>query len=264
MRTADGQPIRTLSVLLWIYSAAVLLFLIGPIIIVGLLSFSSADTLMFPPPGFSMRWYERLWSLPSWIASLRTSLTLALSTTVLTTILALLASLALVRGRFRGKSFVYALIFSPMIVPTIITAVALYLFFVDLGASGSIVAMALGHTVLALPVAVMVICASLQSVDLRLEMAAYSLGASRFTTFRRITLPLIFPAALTAALFSFLTSFDELLIPLFLGGVGTETLSVKIWNSLLLEVDPMIAAVSTLFVLVTASILILAGLLRRR
>ncbi|MGI6855734.1 ABC transporter permease [Mesorhizobium sp. 1B3] len=240
-----------------------LIFLVSPIVIVSILSFSSADTLMFPPPGFSLRWYERFWSMTSWWDALWISLKVALLCTLFSTGLALPAAFALVRGRFPGKRYIYALIFSPMIVPTIISAVALYFFFGRIGANGSILAMALGHTVLALPIAVMVICASLQGVDRRYEMAAYSLGAGPVRTFVRITFPLIWPATVTAALFSFLTSFDELLIPMFLSGISTETLSVMVWNSLLLEVDPMIAAVSTLFVISTATILLIVAVLRR-
>lgn len=263
MNLLHGQKLSGWTLFNRSMAIAVLLFLSCPIIIVAILSFSAADTLTFPPPGFSLRWYERLWSMTSWWDSLWVSLKVALLATVLSTVLAMAASFALVRGHFPGKRYVYALIFSPMIVPTIISAVALYFFFAKIGASGSILAMALGHTVLALPVAVMVICANLQGIDRRLEMAAYSLGAGPVRTFFQITFPLMWPAAATAALFSFLTSFDELLIPLFLSGVGTETLSVKIWNSLLLEVDPMIAAVSTLFVITTATILLIVAMLRR-
>lgn len=263
MNMRHGQRIGLWTVLNRGIAIAVLIFLVSPIVIVSILSFSSADTLMFPPPGFSLRWYERFWSMTSWWDALWISLKVALLCTLFSTGLALPAAFALVRGRFPGKRYIYALIFSPMIVPTIISAVALYFFFGRIGANGSILAMALGHTVLALPIAVMVICASLQGVDRRYEMAAYSLGAGPVRTFVRITFPLIWPATVTAALFSFLTSFDELLIPMFLSGISTETLSVMVWNSLLLEVDPMIAAVSTLFVISTATILLIVAVLRR-
>jgi len=124
--------------------------------------------------------------------------------------------------------------------------------------------MALGHTVLALPVVVIIIAATLQGFDVRLEQAALSLGASRFTALRRVTLPLILPGVLSAALFAFLTSFDELLIPLFLAGVEVQTLTVRVWNSLLLEVDPTIAAVSSFLIGVTAAVLGASALLRGR
>ena len=151
-----------------------------------------------------------------------------------------------------------------MIVPTIITAIGLYFFFVKLKATGSILAMAMGHTVLALPVVVIIITATLQGFDLRLELAALSLGASRLVALRRVTVPLIAPGVLSAALFAFLTSFDELLIPLFLSGVEVQTLTVRIWNSLVLEVDPTIAAVSSFLIAITCAVLGVSALVRRR
>jgi putative spermidine/putrescine transport system permease protein len=124
--------------------------------------------------------------------------------------------------------------------------------------------MAMGHTVLALPVVVIIITATLQGFDLRFELAALSLGASRLVALRRVTLPLIAPGVVSAALFAFLTSFDELLIPLFLAGVEVQTLTVRVWNSLLLEVDPTIAAVSSFLIAVTCAVLGASALLRRR
>jgi putative spermidine/putrescine transport system permease protein len=169
-----------------------------------------------------------------------------------------------VRGRFRGKGALYAFLLSPTIVPTIITAISLYFFFARWKVTGSVVAMALGHTVLALPIVLIIIAATLQGLDVRFEQAALSLGASRLTALRRITLPLVLPGVLSAALFAFLTSFDELLIPLFLSGVEVQTLTVRVWNSLLLEVDPTIAAVSSFLIGVTATVLGASALLRRR
>jgi len=260
---SEGQRIGPGTVALYAVAGIVLVLLIAPIVIVAIVSFSSAEYLTFPPPGFSLRWYERFFSLPGWRRALWVSVQVAAITMVLATSLGLLAALALVRGRFRGKGIVYAFVLSPMIVPTIITAVALYFFLVRIAGTGSILAMAIAHTVLALPIVVLVIASTLQGFDARLEQAAFSLGAGRFATFRRITVPIIAPAVFSAALFAFLTSFDELLIPLFLAGVHAETLSVRIWNSLLLEVDPLIAAVSTFLVAVTMLVLGLSALLRR-
>src|SRR5437870_11709764 len=138
-------------------AGAVLLFLIAPVVIIIIVSFSGADYLKFPPPFLSLRWYERFFGVPSWRQSIIISTQVAVLTMVFATVLGFLASLALVRGRFRGKGAIYAFLLSPMIVPTIITAIGLYFFFVRLKATGSILAMALGHTVLALPVVVIII-----------------------------------------------------------------------------------------------------------
>ena len=245
-------------------AGAVLLFLIAPVVIIVIVSFSGADYLSFPPPYLSLRWYQRFLGASSWRQAIWVSTQVALLTMVFATILGLLAALALVRGRFRGKGVIYAVMLSPMIVPTVITAIGLYFFFVRLKATGSILAMALGHTVLALPVVVIIMAAALQGFDMRFEQAALSLGASRLTALRRITLPLILPGLLSAALFAFLTSFDELLIPLFLSGVEVQTLTVRIWNSLTLEVDPTIAAVSSFLIGVTTVVLGASALLRGR
>jgi putative spermidine/putrescine transport system permease protein len=260
----EGQRGGTGSAAVMALAGAVLLFLIAPVVIIVIVSFSGADYLSFPPPHLSLRWYQRFLGASSWRQAIWVSTQVAFLTMVFATTLGLLAALALVRGRFRGKGAIYAVMLSPMIVPTVITAIGLYFFFVRLKATGSILAMALGHTVLALPVVVIIMAAALQGFDMRLEQAALSLGASRLTALRRITLPLIVPGLLSAALFAFLTSFDELLIPLFLSGVEVQTLTVRIWNSLTLEVDPTIAAVSSFLIGVTTVVLAASALLRGR
>jgi putative spermidine/putrescine transport system permease protein len=264
MSAADGQRGGPGSVAVTVLAFAVLLFLIAPVVIIVIVSFSGAEYLSFPPPYLSLRWYQRFLGTPSWREAVGVSTQVAGLTMIFATTLGLLAALALVRGRFRGKGLIYAALLSPLIVPTIITAIALYFFFVRLKATGSILAMALGHTVLALPVVVIIMAAALQGFDIRLEQAALSLGASRLTALRRVTLPLILPGLLSAALFAFLTSFDELLIPLFLSGVEVQTLTVRIWNSLTLEVDPTIAAVSSFLIGVTTVVLGASALLRGR
>jgi len=245
-------------------AGAVLVFLIAPVAIILIVSFSAADYLRFPPPGLSLRWYARFLGGAGWRQAIGVSLQVASLTMVFATVLGFLAALALVRARIRFKGAIYAFLLSPTIVPTIITAIGLYFFFVRFKATGSVLAMALGHTVLALPVVVIIVAATLQGFDARLEQAALSLGAGRLTALRRITLPLVAPGVFSAALFAFLSSFDELLIPLFLAGVETQTLTVRVWNSLVLEVDPTIAAVSSFLIGVTSAILGTSALLRRR
>ena len=264
MIAAEGQRTGPGTVLVLAVAAAVLLFLIAPVIIILIVSFSGADYLSFPPPRLSLRWYERFLGATSWRRAIGVSAQVATLTMIFATVLGLAAALALVRGKFRGKGIVYAILLSPAIVPTIITAIALYFFFARWKVTGSVLAMALGHTVLALPVVVIIMAATLQGFDTRLEMAALNLGASRFLALRRITLPLIAPGVLSAALFAFLTSFDELLIPLFLSGVEVQTLTVRVWNSLLLEVDPTITAVSSFLIAVTCAVLGASAMLRRK
>ena len=262
MIAAEGQRAGPGTIALVGLAVAVLLFLMAPVVIIAIVSLSGADYLSFPPPHLSLRWYERFFGAPAWRRSIAVSAEVASLTTLFATALGVAASLALVRGRFRYKRAAYALLLSPMIVPTIITAIALYFFFVRFKATGSVLAMALGHTVLALPVVVIIMAATLQGFDLRLELAALSLGASRLVALYRITLPLVAPGVLSAALFAFLTSFDELLIPLFLSGAEVQTLTVRIWNSLQLEVDPTITAVSSFLIAVTCAVLGASAALR--
>ncbi len=248
---------------LYLAAAFGLLFLIGPLLVIVPVSFSPAQYLTFPPTGFSLQWYERFFSRPEWMDSVWVSIQVATLSMILTSVLGLLASLSLVRGRFRGKTLVYAVILSPMIVPVIVTALGTFFFFSRLGLVGTVLAIAIGHTIVALPIVVIIVSATLQGFDERVEQAAISLGASPVTAFRRVTLPMIAPGIVSGALFAFLTSFDELIIPLFLGGPETQTLAVRIWNSVLLEIEPTIAAVSSFLIAVALLVLILAGLLGR-
>lgn len=262
MENGQQNGMSVFGLRVWV--VLVLLFLVAPIVIIAVISFDASSVLVFPPSHWSSRWYERFLLSAEWRHSLWVSVQVALLTMVLATTIGFLAALALIRGRFRNKMVIYGLLLTPMIVPNIISAIAFYITFTKWGASGSIVGMALGHTVLALPIVVIILTSSLQSLDERYENAAFSLGAGHWYTMRRVTLPLAAPGLISAALFAFLASFDELLIALFLGGLHTETLTVRIWNSLSLQVEPTIAAVSTC--LITVVILALAAnvLVRRR
>jgi len=263
-RMIDSWRAAAGTLALYVPCAAIVSFLMLPFVVIVPISFSSAPYLTFPPPGLSLQWYERFFGRAQWLDSIWVSVQVAGLSTVLTTALGLTAALALVRGRFPGKTAVYAAILAPMIVPVIVTAIATFFLFSRLGMVGTVLAMALGHTVVALPVTVIVVSATLAGFDRRLEHAAISLGASPLTAFRRVTLPIIAPGVISGALFAFLTSFDELMIPLFLGGPRAETLAVRIWNSVNLEIEPTIAAVSTFLIVIAVLVLAAASLLKRR
>ena len=151
-----------------------------------------------------------------------------------------------------------------MIVPLIVTAIAIYFLFASIGLSGTILAMSIGHAVVVMPIVVIIVSATLQGFDIRIEQAAISLGAGPVEAFFRVTLPLTLPGILSGGAFAFLTSFDELMIPLFLGGPETQTLAVRIWHSVVLEIEPTIAAASTFLIGLALFILILATLLMFR
>ncbi|MCG8158911.1 ABC transporter permease [Brenneria goodwinii] len=242
----------------------VLLFLALPITIIFPLAFSQTAYLTFPPSGFSLRWMERVLTNPDWLDSLWLSFRISVMSTLLAMVFSLLMALALVRYRFSGKKIIYVLILLPMIVPNIISALALFFFFSDIDVFNSISAIIIGHAIIALPVATIIISSTLQGIDSQLEYSAMSLGAGNFTVFRRITFPLAAPGIISAAIFSFLSSFDELLIALFMAGNSVQTLSVRIWNSVQFELDPTIAAVSVLLVLITIVFLLAANFLTKQ
>lgn len=178
-------------------------------------------------------------------------LVIAAMACVFSTFLGFLAAYAMTRGGFRLKQALTSFLLMPLIVPHVVTAVALYFLSARFGLVGFKPWIAVAHTVVALPVVLVILQSALQTVDPNLERAAMVFGCTRWGVFRRVVLPLALPGVVSAALFSFLTSFDEVIISLFLAGIRSETLPVRIWNSLLLEVEPTIAAVSTLLIAVT-------------
>jgi putative spermidine/putrescine transport system permease protein len=150
----------------------------------------------------------------------------------------------------------------PLIVPHVITAIAMYFLTARFGLVGNVVWIAVCHATVVLPIVLLILLSSLQAVDINLERAGLSLGAGRLYVFRRVVIPLAFPGIMSGALFAFLASFDELIISLFLAGVRAQTLPVRIWNSLHLEVEPIIAAVSAFLIAVTGAVLVLDGVVR--
>jgi len=241
----------------------VLLYMALPILIIVVLSFSSASYLTFPPPAFGVRWYRAYLGSAEWLAATGLSLSVAASVVVLATVLGTLAALGLARLRPVLRAFAAALILSPLIVPVIVVAIGIYYAFSRYGLVGTPVGLVLAHTCLAVPFVVISVSASLAGFDRRLEQAALSLGATPWGTFRQVTLPLIRPGVLVGALFAFITSFDELIVALFLSGSGAVTLPRRMWDDLRFAIDPTIAAVSTLTIVLTASLLVVVHLARQ-
>jgi ABC-type spermidine/putrescine transport system permease subunit II len=239
-------------------AAAVLLFLVLPLAIVFPISFSSSSSLQFPPPGWSLRWYAAYLDDPIWIEATLRSLWIAVVTMGLATPLGLMLAFAIVRGNFPGRALANQVATAPLVVPTIIHAVAIYGLFAWLKLIGNWQGVVLGHVVHALPLVVLVVGAALRTVDANLELAALGLGASRWTAIRRVTLPQIRPAIVSASFLSFITSFDELVIAMFLGG-SNWTLPKKMFDNIQLEIEPTVAAVSVLQICLVAIVLALAA-----
>lgn len=233
----------------------VVIFLAAPLMVVVPMSFSTAPSLEFPPPGYWLGYYRRFFSDPNWTGPLLNSLIIGLGTTALTMLLAVPVSFALVRHAFRLKGAFRLLVMIPMIVPHIVMALGYYSYFGQLRLVQSYTGVILAHTCLSIPVAVLILTAALVSFDRNLERAAANLGARPLTTFRLITLPVLSPAFLVAALFAFIHSFDETTIALFISGRDSATLPRQMFNSFLMQADPVISAASSLLLAV-----VLAGI----
>lgn len=240
--------------------SAVLAFLVLPILAVVPASLNPVSHLRLPPPGVSLRWYEAFFRDPEWLTSLATSLKVALLTMTVGLVLGTLAALGLERvgGRFRAA--LTGLFLAPLIVPVMVTSIALYHVGQRLGLVGTTLGMALGHTLMSLPLVVINVGVSLRGIDPTLVRAAEGLGASPGHAFRTVTLPLILPGVVGGAVFAFITSFDEVVISIFLAGIRAKTLPVKMWEVIRIEITPVVAVASTLFILLT---LILFGLVQR-
>ena len=249
---------------LYAIAGVTLVFLVLPIFIVLPLSFSASPYLEFPPAGFSLQWYARYFASAKWMAATLLSAEIALGTTAFALALGIPAAFGLVRRQFRGKGALVAFFMSPIIVPYIITAIAIYFLFARLGLIGSPLGLLIAHTLLAVPKVVVIVAAALKGFDRTLERASMSLGAGPWVTFYRVTYPGIRPAVITAALFSFLTSFDELILSMFITGPTAVTLPKLMWDAVRLEMDPTIAAASSLLIGVAVFIVGTTEVLRRQ
>jgi putative spermidine/putrescine transport system permease protein len=226
----------------------VVVYLIFPVFVVVLISFSSANFLDFPPPGLSLQWYAKILNNPDWVRSFWVTLRVSLLAAILATLLGVPAAFALVRYAFRGKAAVNALILAALITPPIVAAVSTYLFFAPLGLVNSIVGLAFVHVVGCIPFVVINTAASLRSSDPTLELAAIIHGATPAYAVRRITLPIVAPGIVIGFIFAFVNSAHELLVSMFLlGGVGMPV-SVKMWTEVQSSSDPSIAAASSMLI----------------
>jgi len=243
---------------LWLYALAalVLLFLVVPTLIVVPMSFSGSQYLEFPPREWSLRWYRNYLSSSAWMQATVTSFQAGVLTTLLATPLGVLAAYGLFVSRLRSARLIHTVMLTPMIVPVILVAVGVFYVYVKLKLVNSLAGIVLAHAMLALPLVVLVVTSALKSYDMNQEMVARSLGASRAQAFWTVTLPQIRFSVVSAALLSFLTSFDEVILALFIAGGSNSTLTRNMFNALRDQIDPTIAAISTLMIAVTTLLLL--------
>ena len=250
---------------LWLYALAalVLAFLVLPTLIVIPMSFSASQYLEFPPREWSLRWYRNYWESASWMQATRTSLLAAALTTVLATPLGTMAAYGLFVSRLKAARALHTLLITPMIVPVVLIAIGVFYVYVKLKLVNSLLGIVLAHSVLALPLVMMVVTAALKSYDMNQELVARSLGASRPRAFLTVTLPQIRFSLVSASLLAFLTSFDEVILALFIAGGANSTLTRNMFTALRDQIDPTIAAISTVMIVITSIGLALAQIYGR-
>jgi putative spermidine/putrescine transport system permease protein len=245
---------------LWLYAIAaiVLAFLIVPTLIVIPMSFSASQYLEFPPREWSLRWYRSYFASSAWMQATATSFQAGALTTLLATPLGTLAAYGLFVSKFRWVHLIHVLLITPLIVPVILVAIAVFYVYVKLKLVNSLTGIVLAHSMLAVPLVIMIVTSALKSYDMNQEMVARSLGASRVKAFISVTLPQIRFAVISGALLAFLTSFDEVILSMFVSGGSNSTLTRNMFNALRDQIDPTIAAISTLMIVVTTLLLALA------
>ena len=252
-------------------SVMILFFLILPILIVIPLSFNAVpyfsftqEMLTFNPEGYSLRWYEDFWTSDEWLRSVKNSFFVAFVSTLVATSLGTLAALGLTRSEMPYKNLIMSLLISPLVVPLIISAVGMYFFFAIWNLDKTFTAVILAHAILGTPFVLITVTATLSGFNYNLVRAAQSLGADGWTIFRRIIAPIIAPGIISGALFAFITSFDEVVAILFVGGYDQKTVTVQMWSGIREQISPTILAVATMFFLISVAMLTTLELLRRR
>ncbi|CAB3657451.1 Inner membrane ABC transporter permease protein YdcV [Paraburkholderia sediminicola] len=241
-----------------------LLYLILPVLAIVPLSFSSSTFLVYPIPGWSLRWYQNLIASDEWRMAAKNSFIVAPSATVVATVLGTLAAIGLTKANFRGKALLMAILISPMIVPVVVVGVGMYLFFAPLGLANTYIGLILAHASLGVPFVVTTVAATLQGFNYNLVRASLSLGANPVKTFFRITLPVIAPGVISGALFAFATSFDEVVVTLFLAGADQTTLPRQMFTGIRENISPTIAALATILIVFSTCLLLALEWLRGR
>lgn len=256
-----GERAGRLLVLL--FAAAVLVFLIGPLFVVFPLSVSKDPFFTFPIKEYSLRWYADFFQNSRWTHSLVNSLVAAFFSTCLATLLGTLAALGINRPGFPWRKAVMALMISPMIMPVVIVAVGAYMFFGSFGLTDTRTGLVLAHAALSIPFVVVTVLSALSTYDNNLTRAGASLGAGPVSVFFVVTLPLILPGIVSGALLAFAVSFDEVIVALFLTGADQRTLPVQMFSGIRDQINPTIMAAASLLTTVSIALFVLLNLLRR-
>jgi putative spermidine/putrescine transport system permease protein len=239
-----------------VFHALFIAFIVAPLAIVCVVAFTPQGYIALPTNGLSVRWFAAILDNPRFISSFWLSLALGLAASFLASALAIPAALAIARYRFRGRDAISAFLLSPLMIPHIVLGVAFLRFFSTLRINGTFTGLVIGHVILILPFALRLVLAAATGMDPAVERAAVSLGASRWTVFRRVTLPLVLPGIVSGWLLAFITSFDELTMSVFIANPSTTTLPVRMFLYIQDTIDPLVAAVSALLIAGTAVLML--------
>ena len=251
--------------------ALIFFFLIFPIAVIVPLSFNALpyftftpEMLSFDPAGYSLQWYEDFFTSLNWRAAVKNSFIIAICSTLLATLLGTLAALGLSRSYIPFRAALMAILISPMIVPLIISAAAMFFFYSSINLQGTYIGVILAHAALATPFVVITVTATLVGFDHSLIRASASLGATPTTTFFKVIVPLILPGVISGALFAFITSFDEVVVVLFVGSYNQHTIPWQMFSGIRERISPTILAVATILVAISILLLLTVEILRRR
>lgn len=237
----------------WLFAA----FMLAPLVMVALVSFTDKGYIAMPFDGASWRWYQAILKDGDFLTAFYRSLALGAAAATLATVLAIPAGIAIAWYRFPGRDAVLGLLLSPLMVPHVVLGIALLRFLTQLGATGTMWGLTAAHTVLVLPYVLRLVVAAATGFDRSVAQAAESLGASGWTVFRRIELPLILPGVAGGWLIAFINSFDELTMSIFVASAGTQTLPVKMYNHMTHTIDPLLASISTVLIVLTLVFMLL-------
>ena len=238
-----------------LFCLAVLAYLLAPILAIIPLSFSSSSFLAYPMPGWSLQWYENLFTSDEWARAAKNSFIVAPAATLIATVLGTLTAVGLARANFPGKGLLMSVLIAPMVVPIVVVGVACYLLFARVGLADTYTGLIVVHAAIGAPFVVTTVLATLQGFNHNLVRASLSLGAGPVQTFFRVTLPVIAPGVISGALFAFATSFDEVVVTLFIAGPQQVTLPRQMFTGIRENINPTIAAVATLLILFTTSLM---------
>ncbi len=258
-----SAPWRVAGIGILAFAILILIYLVMPTLVIVPLSFSSETFLSFPPPGFSLRWYEAFAESLDYRMAILNSVLIGLPAAFLATVFGTLAAIALVRGDIPGRRLLAALMIAPLILPQIILAIGLFPIMVRLGIIGSYPGILFGHAVVCMPLVFITVAASLRSYAPTYELAAMTLGANPWNTFRYVTFPMIRVGVLVGFIFAFTFSFDELILAIFLTSPETRTVPRLLWEHLSYQMTPVIAAATVVLLLITLSLLMLAAVAGR-